>query len=117
MLSMLNKVIVGPRLSLPMVIAEAKSCALEEFREAMERDYKLALNRFWQTIRHLWRGKQFFANMVFSVSGELVTLKKDIVGWWKEYFEDLLNVDDTPSVVVWLKKNRGAQSRFVHHSG
>ncbi|KAK3509648.1 hypothetical protein QTP70_008082 [Hemibagrus guttatus] len=33
-----------------------------------------------------------------NVSGELLALTGDIVGRWKEYFEDLLNPTDTPSV-------------------
>ncbi|KAK3528229.1 hypothetical protein QTP86_027680, partial [Hemibagrus guttatus] len=38
------------------------------------------------------------ANTVYSGGGELLALTEDIVGWWKEYFEDLLNPTDTPSV-------------------
>ncbi|KAK3509336.1 hypothetical protein QTP70_029059 [Hemibagrus guttatus] len=50
------------------------------------------------TVRHLRRGKQLSANTVYSGGGELLALTGDIVGRWKEYFEDLLNPTDTPSV-------------------
>ncbi|KAI3354933.1 hypothetical protein L3Q82_004715 [Scortum barcoo] len=32
-----------------------------------------------------------------SAGGELLTSTGDIVGWWKKYFEDLLNPTDFPS--------------------
>uniref|UniRef100_H2MWP2 C-type lectin domain-containing protein n=1 Tax=Oryzias latipes TaxID=8090 RepID=H2MWP2_ORYLA len=40
-------------------VAEAKTRAREEFGEAMEKDYRLALKKSWQTIRRIGRGKQF----------------------------------------------------------
>ncbi|KAI3376887.1 hypothetical protein L3Q82_000140 [Scortum barcoo] len=66
----------------------------EEFGEAIHR---LALKKFWQTIWHLRRGKQYSANTVYSAGGELLTSTGDIVGRWKKYFEDLLNPTDLPS--------------------
>ncbi|KAK3533936.1 hypothetical protein QTP70_034935, partial [Hemibagrus guttatus] len=44
------------------------------------------------------RGKQLSANTVYGGGGELLVSTGDIVGRWKEYFEDLLNPTDTPSV-------------------
>uniref|UniRef100_A0A3B3HQU3 Reverse transcriptase domain-containing protein n=1 Tax=Oryzias latipes TaxID=8090 RepID=A0A3B3HQU3_ORYLA len=79
-------------------VAEAKTLSWEEFGEAMEKDYRLASKKFWQTIRRLRRGKQFSTGTVFSAGGELLTSTGDIVGRWKEYFEDLLNPTDTPSI-------------------
>ncbi|KAK3541730.1 hypothetical protein QTP86_002114 [Hemibagrus guttatus] len=64
----------------------------------MEKDYRTASGKFWQTVRRLRRGKQLSANTVYSGGGELLASTGDIVGWWKEYFEDLLNPTDTPSV-------------------
>ncbi|KAK3561397.1 hypothetical protein QTP86_000593 [Hemibagrus guttatus] len=46
----------------------------------------------------LRRGKQLSANTVYGGGGELLVSTGDIVGRWKEYFEDLLNPTDTPSV-------------------
>ncbi|KAK3532712.1 hypothetical protein QTP86_028082, partial [Hemibagrus guttatus] len=63
----------------------------------MEKDYRTASGKFWQTVRHLRRGKQLSANTVYSGGGELLASTGDIVGRWKEYFEDLLNPTDTPS--------------------
>ncbi|KAK3506344.1 hypothetical protein QTP70_005033 [Hemibagrus guttatus] len=64
----------------------------------MEKDYRTASGKFWQTIRRLRRGKQLSANTVYGGGGELLVSTGDIVGRWKEYFEDLLNPTDTPSV-------------------
>ncbi|KAK3527289.1 hypothetical protein QTP86_018597 [Hemibagrus guttatus] len=64
----------------------------------MEKDYRTASGKFWQTVRRLRRGKQLSANTVYSGGRELLVLTGDIVGRWKEYFEDLLNPTDTPSV-------------------
>ncbi|KAK3566946.1 hypothetical protein QTP86_006763 [Hemibagrus guttatus] len=64
----------------------------------MEKDYRTASGKFWQTVQRLRRGKQLSANTVYSGGGELLASTGDIVGRWKEYFEDLLNPTDTPSV-------------------
>ena len=72
-------------------VAEAKTRSWEEFGEAMEEDYRSASKKFWQTVRRLRRGKQCFTNTVHSAGGELLTSTGDVVGRWKEYFEDLLN--------------------------
>ncbi|KAI3375226.1 hypothetical protein L3Q82_021728 [Scortum barcoo] len=79
------------------MVLEAKTRVWEEFGEAMEEDYRSASKRFWQTVRRLRRGKQYSANTVYSAGGELLTSTGDIVGWWKKYFEDLLNPTDLPS--------------------
>ncbi|KAK3520782.1 hypothetical protein QTP70_032353 [Hemibagrus guttatus] len=80
------------------VVSETKTRVWEEFGEAMEKDYRTASGKFWQTVRHLRRGKQLSANTVYSGGGELLASTGDIVGRWKEYFKDLLNPTDTPSV-------------------
>ncbi|KAK3506456.1 hypothetical protein QTP70_000619 [Hemibagrus guttatus] len=64
----------------------------------MEKDYRTASGKFWQTVRRLRRGKQLSANTVYGGGGELLVSTGDIVRRWKEYFEDLLNPTDTPSV-------------------
>ncbi|KAK3552040.1 hypothetical protein QTP70_031577 [Hemibagrus guttatus] len=64
----------------------------------MEKNYQTASGKSWQTVRRLRRGKQLSANTVYSGGGELLASTGDIVGRWKEYFEDLLNPTDTPSV-------------------
>ncbi|KAK3507789.1 hypothetical protein QTP70_000372 [Hemibagrus guttatus] len=64
----------------------------------MEKDYRTTSGKFWQTVRRLRRGKQLSANTVYGGDGELLVSTGDIVGRWKEYFEDLLNPTDTPSV-------------------
>ncbi|KAK3553558.1 hypothetical protein QTP70_004565 [Hemibagrus guttatus] len=81
-----------------VVVSEAKTRVWEEFGEAMEKDYRTASGKFWQTIWRLRRGKQLSANTVYGGDGELLVSTGDIFGKWKEYFEDLLNPTDTPSV-------------------
>ncbi|KAK3521856.1 hypothetical protein QTP70_018587 [Hemibagrus guttatus] len=81
-----------------VVVSEAKTWVWEEFGEAMEKDYQTASGKFWQTVRRLRRGKQLSANTVYGGDGELLVSTGDIVGRWKEYFEDFLNPTDTPSV-------------------
>uniref|UniRef100_A0A3P9PV83 Reverse transcriptase domain-containing protein n=1 Tax=Poecilia reticulata TaxID=8081 RepID=A0A3P9PV83_POERE len=80
------------------VVAEAKTRAWEEFGEAMETDFRTASRRFWSTIRRLRRGKQCSTNTVYSGDGALLTSTRDVVGRWAEYFEDLLNPTNMPSV-------------------
>lgn len=41
----------------------------------------------------------FLQYPVFSGRGQLLTLKEDIIRRWKEYFPDLLNLAETPSMV------------------
>ncbi|KAK3515853.1 hypothetical protein QTP70_034764, partial [Hemibagrus guttatus] len=81
-----------------VVVSEAKTRVWEEFGEAMEKDYRTASGKFWQTVRRLRRGKRLSANTVYSGDGELLASTGDIVGQWKEYFKDLLNPTDTPSI-------------------
>ncbi|KAK3511328.1 hypothetical protein QTP70_000378 [Hemibagrus guttatus] len=64
----------------------------------MEKDYRTASGKFWQTIQRLRRGKQLSANTVYGGGGALLVSTGDIVGRWKEYFEDLLNPTDMPSI-------------------
>lgn len=83
--------------TVPRVDVEAKSWVWEEFSEAMEKDYRSASKKFWQTVRRLSRGKQCPANTVYRGGGNLLTSTRDIVGRWEKYFEDLLNPTFTSS--------------------
>ncbi|KAI3352919.1 hypothetical protein L3Q82_019499 [Scortum barcoo] len=79
----------------------------EEFGEAMEKDFRSAPRLFWQTVRRLRRRRDGnFAHTVYSGGGELLISTGQIVGRWKEYFEDLLNPTDTHSQ---RKQSLGAQ--------
>uniref|UniRef100_A0A3P9BAT4 PH domain-containing protein n=1 Tax=Maylandia zebra TaxID=106582 RepID=A0A3P9BAT4_9CICH len=78
-------------------VAEAKTRVWEEFGEAMEKDFRTASKRFWQTVRRLRRGKRCSTCTVYSAGGALLTSTEKIVRRWKEYFEDLLNPTDTSS--------------------
>uniref|UniRef100_A0AAV2JNG5 Reverse transcriptase domain-containing protein n=1 Tax=Knipowitschia caucasica TaxID=637954 RepID=A0AAV2JNG5_KNICA len=91
-------------------VAEAKTRDWEEFGESMEHDYRSASKRFWQTVRRLRRGKQFFANTVYGAGGGLLTSTGDIVGRWKEYFEVLLNPPVTSSVQEAETEDVGADT-------
>uniref|UniRef100_A0AAV2MSF8 Endonuclease/exonuclease/phosphatase domain-containing protein n=1 Tax=Knipowitschia caucasica TaxID=637954 RepID=A0AAV2MSF8_KNICA len=91
-------------------VAEAKTRDWEEFGESMEHDYRSASKRFWQTVRRLRKGKQFFANTVYGAGGGLLTSTGDIVGRWKEYFEVLLNPPVTPSALEAEAEDVGADT-------
>ncbi|KAK3539329.1 hypothetical protein QTP70_001214 [Hemibagrus guttatus] len=80
-----------------VVVSEAKTRVWKEFGEAIEKDYRTASGKFWQTVRRLRRGKQLSANTVYGGGGELLVSTGGIVRRWKEYFKDLLNPTDTPS--------------------
>ncbi|KAK3561454.1 hypothetical protein QTP86_002818 [Hemibagrus guttatus] len=81
-----------------VAVLEAKTWVWEELGEAIEKDYWTASGKFWQTVRRLRRGKQLSANTVYGGGGELLASTGDIVERWKEYFEDLLNPTDMPSI-------------------
>jgi len=71
------------------VVTDAKTQAWKEFGVGMEKDFRLASRRFWQTIRWLRQGKQGPPQAVLS---RLLTQMGNIAGWWKEHFEELLNL-------------------------
>ena len=50
-------------------VTKAKTQVWEEFGEAMEKDFRLASKKFWQTVRRLRKGKQGLAQAVFSRGG------------------------------------------------
>ena len=78
-------------------VAEAKTRAWDEFGEDMENSFWTALKKFWSTIGWLRGGKRWTVNTVYGGDGALLTSTRDVVSWWGEYFEDLLNPTDTPS--------------------
>jgi len=45
----------------------------------MEKDFRLASKKFWQTVRQLRKGKQRLAQAVFGQREELLTQTEDIV--------------------------------------
>jgi len=79
-------------------IVEAKTRMWELFGEAMEKDFRLASRKFWQTVWRLRKGKRGLTQAVLSWGGELLTQTEDIVRRWKEHFEELLNPTSPSSV-------------------
>ncbi|KAJ0036444.1 hypothetical protein NQD34_005121 [Periophthalmus magnuspinnatus] len=79
----------------------------------MKEDYQMASKRFWQTVRLLRRGKQRFTNTAYSAGRELLTSTRDVVGRWKEYFEDLLNPTVTSSEEEAETGDPGADSSIT----
>ncbi|KAJ3601978.1 hypothetical protein NHX12_029739 [Muraenolepis orangiensis] len=57
----------------------------------MEKDFQSAPKRFWQTIRCIKRGKRGSIQAVYSKGGTLLTSTEEVIGQWKEHFEELLN--------------------------
>ncbi|KAK3561554.1 hypothetical protein QTP86_008774 [Hemibagrus guttatus] len=72
--------------------------AAEAYRQSKRTTAVVVSEAKTQTVRRLRRGKQLSANTVYSGGGELLASTGDIVGRRKEYFKDLLNPTDTPSV-------------------
>ena len=92
-------------------VVEAKQRVWEEFGAAMEKDFRSAPRCFWKTIRHLRRGKRGTIQAVYSKDGTLLTSTEEVVGRWKEHFEELLNPTNTPSMVeVELEADGGPSS-------
>ncbi|KAK3540927.1 hypothetical protein QTP86_005816 [Hemibagrus guttatus] len=53
-----------------VVVSEAKTRVWEEFGEAMEKDYRTAPGKFWQTVQRLRRGKAALCQKLFMVEME-----------------------------------------------
>ncbi|KAJ3584246.1 hypothetical protein NHX12_014742 [Muraenolepis orangiensis] len=85
----------------------------EEFGDAIEKDFQSAPKRFRQTIRRLRRGKRGSIQTVHSKGGTLLTSTEEVIGLWKEHFEELLNPTNPPSTVErrgWRMKDGKHQS-------
>ena len=67
--------------------------------EDMEKDFRSAPKCFWKTIQHLRRGKRGTIQAVYSKDGTLLTSTEEVVGRWKEHFEELLNPTNMPSML------------------
>lgn len=80
-------------------VSEAKQRVWEKFGEDMEKDFRSAPKCFWKTIRHLRRGKRGNIQAVYSKGGTLLTSTEEVVGRWKEHFEELLNPTNTSSML------------------
>ena len=80
-------------------VTEAKQRVWKEFGAAMEKDFRSAPKCFWKTVRHLRRGKRGTIQAVYSKDGTLLTSTEEVIGRWKEHFEELLNPTNTPSIV------------------
>ena len=61
-------------------VAEAKQRVWEEFGKAMEKDFRAAPKHFWQTVRHLRRGKRGTIQAVYSKDGTLLTSTEEVKG-------------------------------------
>uniref|UniRef100_A0AAQ4S6N9 Reverse transcriptase domain-containing protein n=1 Tax=Gasterosteus aculeatus aculeatus TaxID=481459 RepID=A0AAQ4S6N9_GASAC len=92
-------------------VMEAKQRVWEEFGVTMEKDFRSAPKCFWKTIRHLRRGKRGTIQAVNSKDGTLLTATEEVIGRWKEHFEELLNPTTTPSLVeAELEAEEGSSS-------
>jgi len=54
------------RRAVASAVAEAKTRVWDEFGETMEKGFRLASRKFWQTVRRLRKGKQGLAQAVLS---------------------------------------------------
>ena len=78
----------------------------EEFDKAMEKDFRAAPKRFWK----IRREKRGTIQAVYSKDGTLFTSTEEVLGWWKEYFGDLLNPTQPPSVMETELEDDGVSS-------
>ncbi|KAJ3588625.1 hypothetical protein NHX12_009479 [Muraenolepis orangiensis] len=78
----------------------------------MEKDFQSAPKRFWQTIRRLRRGKRKSIQAVYSKGGTLLTSTEEVIGQWKEHFEELLNPTNPPTTVEAELEDEGRQTSF-----
>ncbi|KAJ3582898.1 hypothetical protein NHX12_000129 [Muraenolepis orangiensis] len=84
----------------------------------MEKDFQSAPKRFWQTIRRLRRGKRGSIQAVYSKGGTLLTSTEEVIGRWKEHFEELLNPTNPcwwPQS-LWLRYALLADTTKVSHA-
>lgn len=82
------------RTAVKEMIASAKRRAWEEFGEKMERDSKGNQKLFFRVLKNLRRGKQGCMGRVRDRQGRIVNEEEEIMKRWREYFEELLNVED-----------------------
>ena len=76
----------------------------------MEKDFQAAPKRFWKTVCRLRRGKRGTIQAVYSGDGTVLTLTEEVIGRWKEYFGDLLNPTQPPSVMETELEDDGVSS-------
>ena len=78
----------------------SKERAWKEFGERLNNDFETANKVFWQTIRRLRGGRSQATFFIEGSNG--VTLKEEdaILNRWREYFNDLLNPDNTTSTQI-----------------
>lgn len=65
----------------------------------MEKDFRSAPRHFRKTFCHLRRGNRGTIQAVYSKDGTLLTSTGEVIGRWKEHFEELLNPINMPSMV------------------
>ena len=70
------------RRAVASTVAETNTRVWKEFGEAMEKDFRMASTKFWQTASQ--EGKQGLAQTVLIQGGELLTQTGYFVKWWKE---------------------------------
>ena len=66
--------------------------------EPRTKDFRVTPKLFWKTVWHLRRGKRGTIRAVYSKDWTLLTSTEEVIGRWKEYFCDLLNPTQPPSV-------------------
>ncbi|KAJ8012365.1 hypothetical protein DPEC_G00041950 [Dallia pectoralis] len=88
---------------------QARRAAAAAVSEAKQRVWE----KLWRrtSVRHLRRGKLGTIQAVYSKDGTLLTSTDDVIGRWKEHFEELLNPTYTPSSIeAELEADGGSSS-------
>uniref|UniRef100_A0A1Y1M3Z3 Reverse transcriptase domain-containing protein n=1 Tax=Photinus pyralis TaxID=7054 RepID=A0A1Y1M3Z3_PHOPY len=77
------------------MVKEAKQKAWEEFGETMERDAVGNQKLFYKVLKTIRKGKAQKITHIKTKEGRIVSEEEDILKRWKEYFEEMLTIDQS----------------------
>ena len=99
------------------LVKEAKQRSWAEFGEKMEQDSHGNQKLFYKVLKTLRKGKCDRSKFVKSKSGEMLCEDEDIMTRWREYFEDVLNNEQSNQgdVVETEKGERGDEEEYSEH--
>ncbi len=82
--------------------------------EAKLKDFQSTPRCFWKTLWHFRRGKQGTIQAMYNKGGTLLTSAEEVLWRWKEHFEKLLNLINSPSTIkAELEDDGGSTSVFL----
>jgi len=86
------------KLKVKRLVKEAKDASWKKFGEDLEQAGQQRNKMFWTKVKKIRNGdKKQTSGSVFDKTGSLVSGQVNILNRWKEYFDELLNVDSIPT--------------------